>query len=256
MKKCPFCAEEIQNDAIKCKHCAEWLGKDKVEEDDAATIATKQTIVTEKTQCLTCGSLEVYKVYTEDGGFEYWCPQCNESIKSLQFIPISRPWVRYWARKFDYFAFIMIIASVGYIISPSFMDKAIMKHEYFLIFVTVFIWNFIEAGLLSTWGTTPGKWLLKVSIRTNNDNKLNYQQAFSRAISVWFYGLGMLIPLVSFFTLLFSADKLSRKGITTWDKKGEFIVSHSIIGPLRIIAVILFFLIIFLMNIIDKIANL
>jgi len=40
MKKCPYCAEEIHDEATKCKHCREWLNRDSYELSEKIKVIT------------------------------------------------------------------------------------------------------------------------------------------------------------------------------------------------------------------------
>jgi len=55
MKTCPFCAEEIQDGAIKCKQCGEWLSKPNADESTQIRQVLKQYNELIELNCLECG---------------------------------------------------------------------------------------------------------------------------------------------------------------------------------------------------------
>jgi len=50
--KCPFCAEEIKAESKKCKHCKEWLDKNKNAQTETSQQSNPDIIETEKTAAL------------------------------------------------------------------------------------------------------------------------------------------------------------------------------------------------------------
>jgi len=153
-----------------------------------------------------------------------------------------RPWVRYWARYLDIVIFSIVFSIFVAIFIPSVLDSS----EIFLTILILFVWVFIESILLSNWGTTPGKWILKIQLKDKNGGKPEFAKALNRSFAVWFRGLGFGIPIVTLFTLIVAHNRLTKKGITSWDEEGHFTITHEKIGVVRtIVAVIIFVVFLF-----------
>ena len=153
-----------------------------------------------------------------------------------------RPWVRYWARFMDYAVFSFIVG----LFAPSFAQ---IPNQFVQSMIIIFIWIFVESILLSSWGRTPGKWLLRTSVKDISGKKPSFPQALKRSFLVWIMGMGLGLPIIPLFTLLAGYNKLNSDGITIWDRKVGTIVEHSKIGVIRTIITIIFFVSIFAFNI-------
>ncbi|NOY00031.1 MAG: RDD family protein [Verrucomicrobia bacterium] len=149
----------------------------------------------------------------------------------------ARPWVRYWARLFD-----IAIFSLGMgLLLAIIYEPALDMNDNLFGLIILFVYVFVEPVILSIWGTTPGKALFRIRLRTEDDSKLSYSEALGRSFSVWFRGIGLGLPIVTLITHVIAYNKLVNEEITSWDENGNFTVSHQTVGPWRVIIALLVF---------------
>ncbi len=80
----------------------------------------------------------------------------------------------------------------------------------------------LEAWMLSTWGTTPGKALMGIRVTTIGDApRLGFMRALMRALTIFTLGMGLMIPYLLPIMLAFEYWMLRRRGITPWDARNS-----------------------------------
>ena len=160
--------------------------------------------------------------------------QGHKTFALTQPVNGARPGIRFLARFFDLVLFSNCIFLIVALAVPSLLPpNANTRAALF-----AFLWCFVEAALLSTWGVTPGKALLKVYVRNADGSQLSYADGVSRALDVWIRGLAMVLPVISLIALVVGYNRLAAKGTTSWDEKGNYRVTHGTVGPARIVVAI------------------
>lgn len=109
---------------------------------------------------------------------------------------VAYPWRRFFARSLDMALYSFLIAAVRLLVFHDFSvgDQTLGANllRWILDLILLFA---LEPLLLSRLGTTPGKWLFGLEVRTREGTFLSYSDALERTCGVYVYGLGWMIPI-------------------------------------------------------------
>ena len=123
-------------------------------------------------------------------------PAPPDTISPLPVAP--HPIRRFLARELDYnlMALVVLVFQLFIFRIPD-SDNGILNWlAGYLILLPMLA---VEAVLLHFWGTTPGKWLLGLSLRDRAGNKLSRRRAFYRSCMLFAKGYGYNIPIYNLY---------------------------------------------------------
>ncbi len=107
---------------------------------------------------------------------------------------VRNPWRRFFARTFDLAVYGTFITAIEHLVlhidTTGFRFAGLLEG-----FLACLIMIVIEPLMLSSIGTTPGKWIYGLVVRGSSGAKLTFSQAFERTINVFGSGLGCCIPI-------------------------------------------------------------
>ncbi len=155
-----------------------------------------------------------------------------------------RPWQRLAARVFDYAIWGLVLALLlselrGLsVVSADFTSW--VGHPLLAPMLITASWIPIEALLIASIGTTPGKWLFGVFLQfsisdayARRDTRAQLDRAMRRSFRVWWEGMGGGFPLLAPVLIAVAYEKLAQNQETDWDFAQDVLVTHGPPGVLN-----------------------
>lgn len=149
------------------------------------------------------------------------------------------PWRRLFARTVDictagFALFLLLIFAISATMPEQAAGFAKAVENPIIASVVLYlIWLPAETLLLSSFGTTPAKWLFGIRVAHSGGNLLSFAEAMNRSFLVFVQGVGFGIPFVALFTQLFAYRRLTKTGTTLWDTSANAVVHHKRWGVFR-----------------------
>lgn len=159
------------------------------------------------------------------------------------------PWRRYFARIFD----LMTLGTLGAVIlgigtgillviflgPEKGLDVARrLDNQLVNAMLMVLAWLPLETFCLTMTGTTPGKWIFGIKVKSRDGHALGLDQSLKRSWGACWAGLALGIPIASLATVLLSYYRLINKGSTNWDDSAKTEVEHSVWNAGRAMAAV------------------
>lgn len=143
----------------------------------------------------------------------------------------SRPWGRWAARQLDCLFF-----AIAFGVAVSFSFQRILELPDLVFGMVILVaWVPLEAVFLSVAGTTPGKWLLSIRVVRPDGDLLSLATAFARSLRVWFWGMGLGIPVVNLLANWSGYRQLQESGVASWDRASGTHVDGAVPSRLRMV---------------------
>jgi hypothetical protein len=157
-----------------------------------------------------------------------------------------RPWQRLGARLFDYAIWGLVLALLlSELRGAGAVPEQLaywLGHPLVAPILITGSWVPIEALLIASLATTPGKWLFGVYLQfsisdayARRDSRTQFARALKRAFRVWWEGVGLGFPLLAPFLVAVAYEKVMVRQETDWDFAHDCLVTHGPPGVLNLV---------------------